>query len=71
MVPQSERHGTLSDILKRIRHQQSTAAQSRIGSKVAVSELSRSMMDLSIHNKDANQDERGVPVPRLKAGVSV
>ncbi|KAM7402301.1 hypothetical protein PAMP_017549 [Pampus punctatissimus] len=36
-------------------------------SKGAMSEISRPMMDLSVHNTDTNQDKRGVPVPRVKA----
>lgn len=63
-VPQSESFSSLSDIMKRIQPQQSTPGLLKRGSKAAVSEMSRSMMDLSVHNAD---DDRGVPVPRLKA----
>ena len=54
--------------MKRLQPQQNAAGQLTRGSKAAVSEMSHSMMDLSVHNKD---DDRGVPVPRFKAGVSV
>ncbi|XP_054473701.1 protein FAM83E [Anoplopoma fimbria] len=57
-MPQSESFSSLSDIMKRIQPRQSTSA-----SNVAVSEVSQSMMDLSVHKKD---DDR-VPVPRFKA----
>ncbi|XP_044030968.1 uncharacterized protein fam83e isoform X2 [Siniperca chuatsi] len=65
-VPQSESYSSLSDIMKRFQPQQSTSGLCRRGSKAAVSEMSRSMMDLSVHT-DINPDERGVPVPRFKA----
>ncbi|XP_059184853.1 uncharacterized protein fam83e [Centropristis striata] len=63
-MPQSESFSSLSDIMKRIQPQQSASAQLRKGSKAAVSEVSRSMMDLSVHNPD---EDRGPPVPRFKA----
>uniref|UniRef100_UPI003AB0E356 uncharacterized protein fam83e n=1 Tax=Centroberyx gerrardi TaxID=166262 RepID=UPI003AB0E356 len=66
-VPQSERFSSLSDIMRRLKPQQSSSAQQRTGLKTAMSDLSRSMVDLSVHNTDANQEERGVPVPRLQA----
>lgn len=53
--------------MKRIQPRQSTAAAQSRGSKAAVSELSQSMMDLSVHKKDTNN----VPVPRFKPTVSV
>lgn len=56
--------------MKRLQPQQSASGQHGRGSKTTVSEMSRSMMDLSVHNTDTNLDERGVPVPRFKAGVS-
>ena len=71
MVPQSERSGPVSDILKRLCPQLSTSRQPRMGSQGTRSELSQSMMNLSVHNTDTDQDDRGVPVPRLKAAVSV
>lgn len=64
-VPGSENFSSLSDILKRIQHQQSTSGQQKKRSTTAVSEMSRSMMDLSVHHAD--NDEKGVPVPRFKA----
>ncbi|XP_060899080.1 protein FAM83F isoform X1 [Labrus mixtus] len=66
-VPQSESFSSLSDIMKRIQLQESSSGRLSRGSKAAVSEMSRSMMDLSVHNADTNHDERGVPVPRFKA----
>ncbi|GAA6235432.1 protein FAM83D-like [Lates japonicus] len=66
-VPQSESFSSVSDIMKRIQSQQSTSRLLKRGSNTAVSEMSRSMMDLSVHNSDANQDERGGPVPRFKS----
>ncbi|KAI3369963.1 hypothetical protein L3Q82_024764, partial [Scortum barcoo] len=64
-VPQSESFSSLSDIMKRIQPQNSTSGQQKKGSNAAVSEMSRSMMDLSVHGTD--NDEKGVPVPRFKA----
>ncbi|XP_040014939.1 protein FAM83E [Xiphias gladius] len=66
-VPQSEGFSSLSDIMKRLMPQQSTSGLLKKGSKAATSEMSQSMMDLSVHNTDANHDARGVPVPRFKA----
>ncbi|KAG7244733.1 hypothetical protein INR49_029752 [Caranx melampygus] len=62
-VPQSESFSSLSDIMKRIQSQQSTSRLTRKGPN-AKSELSRSMMDLSVHNTDSNNEK--VPVPRFK-----
>ncbi|XP_029358071.1 protein FAM83A [Echeneis naucrates] len=67
MVPQSEGFSSLSDILKRFQSQQSTSRFTKNGSKAAESEISRSMMDLSIHNNDMNDDAREVPESRSKA----
>ncbi|KAM3878024.1 uncharacterized protein fam83e [Diretmus argenteus] len=64
---QAENLSSLSDIMKRLQPQQSFAAQHRRGSKTTVSDLSRSMVDLSIHNTE--HEERGIPVPRLKASL--
>ncbi|CAB1459543.1 unnamed protein product [Pleuronectes platessa] len=67
-VPQSEGSSSLSDIIKRIQPQQSTSWLLKKGSNnTAVSELSQSMKDLSVHRKDTGQDGKGVPVPRFKA----
>lgn len=68
-MPQSESFSSLSDIMKRIQHQQSTGLMKR-GLKATATEVSQSMMDLSVHNKDTN-NERGVPVPRFIGSVSV
>lgn len=57
--------------MKRFRPQQSTSGLFRRGSKAAVSEMSRSMMDLSMHNTDTNHGDRGNPVPRFRASVSI
>ncbi|XP_071351267.1 protein FAM83F [Trachinotus anak] len=66
-VPQSESFSSLSDIMKRIQSQQSTSRLTKKGSNAAMSEMSRSMMELSVHSTDTS-DDRGVPVPRFKAG---
>lgn len=61
-LPQSDNFSSLSDLMKRIQPRQSTAAAQSRGSKTAVSELSQSMMDLSVHKTETNN----VPVPRFK-----
>ncbi|XP_034075232.1 uncharacterized protein fam83e isoform X2 [Gymnodraco acuticeps] len=63
MVPQSESYKSLSDIMKRTHPQQSPSGQIRKGSKAAASELTQTMMELSV-NKTQN---RGVPMPRFMA----
>ncbi|XP_033994986.1 protein FAM83D isoform X1 [Trematomus bernacchii] len=63
MVPQSESYKSLSDIMKRTHPQQSPSGQIGKGSKAAASELTQTMMELSV-NKTQN---RGVPVPRFMA----
>ncbi|XP_041639527.1 protein FAM83F [Cheilinus undulatus] len=68
MVPQSESFSSLSDIMKRIQLKESSSGRHKRTSKAAVSEMSRSMMDLSTANTDTSNDERGVPVPRFKGG---
>ncbi|CAJ1050537.1 uncharacterized protein LOC109980649 [Xyrichtys novacula] len=60
-VPQSESFSSLSDIMKRLKLQESTPVRLRKGTKTAASEMSRSMMDLSTPNADMNHDERGIP----------
>lgn len=66
-LPQSDSFSSLSDLMKRIQPRQSTVAAQSRGSKTAVSELSQSMMDLSVHKAETNN----VPVPRFKPTVSV
>lgn len=66
-VPQSESFSSLSDIMRRIQPQASTSGLLKRGSKGAVSELSQSMMDLSVHKMDKNE----VAVPRFKVSLSV
>ncbi|CAL8340004.1 unnamed protein product [Merluccius merluccius] len=68
-VPQNGNFSSLSDIMRRLQPQQSSSRQQKIGSTMALSELSRSMMDLSTHNTDSTQD-RGTAAPRLQANVS-
>uniref|UniRef100_A0A3P8X682 Family with sequence similarity 83 member E n=1 Tax=Cynoglossus semilaevis TaxID=244447 RepID=A0A3P8X682_CYNSE len=41
------------------------------GPNVAVSELSQSLVDLSVHRADLNPEDRDVPAPRLRASVSM
>ncbi|XP_040890977.1 uncharacterized protein fam83e [Toxotes jaculatrix] len=65
-VPQSDSFSSLSDIMKRIHPQQSTSRLFKKESNGAMSEMSQSMMDLSVHNTEPH-DEKEVPVPRLKA----
>ncbi|CAL8402963.1 unnamed protein product [Arctogadus glacialis] len=62
-VPQNDNYSSLSDIMRRLQPQPSTSAQQKRGSKMAMSELSRSMMDLSAEPTQ----ERGTAVPRLHA----
>lgn len=52
--------------MKRIHQQDDPAGPVPRGAKGAVSELSLSMRDMSVHKPDINH----VPVPRLKASVS-
>lgn len=54
--------------MKRFQSLQSTSRLSRNGPN-AKSEMSRSMMDLSVHNTDSSDEK--VPVPRFKHSVSV
>lgn len=68
-MPQSESFSSLSDIMKRLQPQ-SAAGKLRRGLKSAKSEMSQSMMDLSLASADTNQDER-IPVPRLNTNVSL
>nr|XP_046239330.1 protein FAM83F [Scatophagus argus] len=63
-VPQSESFSSLSDIMKRLQPQQCTSRLLKRGSEAAASDMSKSMMDLSVHNTDTND----VPVPRFKSG---
>lgn len=56
--------------MRRIRPEQHNSGLFRRASKTAVSEMSQSMMDLSVH-ADTNHDEQGVSVPRFKGRVSV
>ncbi|KAM6980699.1 protein FAM83E [Aplochiton taeniatus] len=64
-VPQTESFSSLSDIMKRLQPQQSSSTQHRGGARTTVSELSRSMLDLGVHN--SSHYERTPPVPRLRA----
>ncbi|XP_070693309.1 uncharacterized protein fam83e [Pempheris klunzingeri] len=66
-VPQSESFSPLNDFMKRLLPQQSASGPLRRESKAAVSELSQSMMNLSVHSPDTKPDERGAPVPEFKA----
>ncbi|CAL8338879.1 unnamed protein product [Lota lota] len=62
-VPQNDNFSSLSDIMRRLQSQESSSIQQRRGSKMALSELSRSMMDLSAEPTQ----EKGTAVPRLQA----
>ncbi|CDQ65799.1 unnamed protein product [Oncorhynchus mykiss] len=63
-VPQSESFSSLSDIMRRLRPRQSSSTQLRRGAKTTVSELSSSMMDLSVMHTDAGFKEKGPSVPQ-------
>lgn len=56
--------------MKRLQPQQSSAGNLRKGLKFSKSEMSQSMMDLSVPTTDINADKKSVPVPRLNATVS-
>ncbi|XP_056885649.1 protein FAM83A isoform X3 [Takifugu flavidus] len=62
-LPQSESFSSLNDLMKRIQPQESSLGQLHGGSRGAVSELSQSMMDLSVHKPDKSP----IPVPRFQA----
>ncbi|KAL6111952.1 uncharacterized protein ACO6RY_08812 [Pungitius sinensis] len=64
-LPLSESFSSLSDIMKKIPARQSTPSTPGKGSRSTLSELSRSMMELSAHNQDGDDDR--VPVPRFKS----
>lgn len=64
-LPQSESFSSLNDLMKRIQPEESSPGLHG-GSKGAFSELSQSMMDLSVHKPDKNP----IPVPRFQASVS-
>lgn len=53
--------------MRRIQPQASTSGLLKRGSKGAVSEMSQSMMDLSVHKTDTND----FAVPRFKVSLSV
>ncbi|XP_064825058.1 uncharacterized protein fam83e isoform X2 [Oncorhynchus masou masou] len=63
-VPQSESFSSLSDIMRRLRPRQSSSTQLRRGAKTTVSELSSSMMDLSVMHTDPGFKEKGPSVPQ-------
>ncbi|KAK2861959.1 hypothetical protein Q5P01_001492 [Channa striata] len=60
-LPQSENHSVVSDILMRLKTRQSPSGLFKKRSKAALSEMSQSMMDLSVVNSNPE-----VPVPRIK-----
>ncbi|KAJ3603107.1 hypothetical protein NHX12_030851 [Muraenolepis orangiensis] len=64
-VPQNDHFSSLSDIMRRLQPRESTSTEQR-RAQTALSEMSRSMMDLSTFNTDSAQ-ERGTAVPRLHA----
>ena len=67
-VPHTEDSSSLSDIMNRMKQRQSTQEPQRDRAQTAVSELSHSMLDLSIYRTE--QEEKVNPVPRFRAGVS-
>nr|XP_046192106.1 uncharacterized protein fam83e isoform X3 [Oncorhynchus gorbuscha] len=63
-VPQSESFSSLSDIMRRLQPRQSSSTQLRRSAKTTVSELSSSMMDLSVMHTDPGFKEKGPSVPQ-------
>ncbi|KAF3690000.1 Something about silencing protein 10 [Channa argus] len=63
-VPQYENLSPLSDIMRKVNTQLSPSGLFNRGSKAALSQMSQSMMELSVVNADTNP---GVPEPRFKA----
>nr|XP_029542835.1 protein FAM83D-like [Oncorhynchus nerka] len=63
-VPQSESFSSLSDIMRRLQPRQSSSTQLRRGVKTTVSELSSSMMELSVMHTDPGFKEKGPSVPQ-------
>lgn len=55
-MPQCENFSSLSDM-----EEESTSGQFKRASKAFVSEMSQSMMDLSVLSTDTDHDEKGVP----------
>ncbi|XP_053724625.1 protein FAM83D isoform X2 [Synchiropus splendidus] len=66
-MPQAESFSSLSDIMKRIHSQQSSVAYQGRPPKFTMSEMSRSMMDLSEYKAEVTQEEKRVPVPRFNS----
>ncbi|XP_031679736.1 protein FAM83D [Oncorhynchus kisutch] len=63
-VPQSESFSSLRDIMRRLQPRQSSSTQLRRGAKTTVSELSSSMMELSVMHTDPGFKEKGPSVPQ-------
>lgn len=57
--------------MKKLQPQLSPSRPLNKGPNVAVSELSQSLVDLSVHRADLNPEDRDVPAPRLRASVSM
>lgn len=70
-VPQSESFSSLSDIMRRLQPRQSSSTQLRRGAKTTVSELSSSMMDLSVMHTDPGFKEKGTSVPQASVSVRI
>lgn len=68
-VPQTNTFSSLSDIMRRLQCQPSMAEERRKGSKATKSDLSQSMIDLSVLKSDTSHDERGTTLPRLQTSV--
>lgn len=66
IVPHMEDSSSLSDIMKRMKQKQSTQPQ-RDRSSTTVSDLTRSMVDLSVNNTE--QEDKINPVPRFRAST--
>ncbi|KAM9813824.1 uncharacterized protein fam83e [Neosynchiropus ocellatus] len=66
-MPQAESFSSLSDIMKKIHSKQSSAGYLGRTPNFSMSEMSRSMMDLSEYKAEVTQEEKRVPVPRFNS----
>lgn len=66
-VPHTEDNSSLSDIMKRMKQKQSTQEPERERSNTTVPDVTRSMVDLSVHSTE--QEDKVNPVPRFRAST--
>lgn len=62
-MPHSESFSSLSDIMRRLQKKSPGTTN-----RAPKSDRTQSMLDLSVHEKETNNEERGNPVPRFKGG---